>query len=179
MGEPDSQRAVRRRAVRRFHRGAGFANALLAAALALAAGGSLISLMALSRFGRNWRAYADDPLGAQMLGVDPERDFRPDLRAGERIRGPRRLRHDDVLRRGRLRLWDDARPEGAGRGDSRRHRFDPGRVLGGIFIGIFEAIWSSAFPIDYRDVAIFSLLAIMLTLRPGGILGAPEGADER
>ena len=103
-------------------------NALLAAALALAAGGSLISLMALSRFGRNWRAYADDPLGAQMLGVDPERDFRPDLRAGERIRRPRRLRHDDVLRRGRLRLWDDARPEGAGRGDSRRHRLDPGRV---------------------------------------------------
>jgi branched-chain amino acid transport system permease protein len=50
----------------------------------------------------------------------------------------------------------------------------PGAFLGGLLIGVFEAVWSSAFPIDYRDVAIFSLLAILLTLRPGGILGAPE-----
>jgi branched-chain amino acid transport system permease protein len=50
----------------------------------------------------------------------------------------------------------------------------PGAFLGGLLIGAFEAVWSSAFPIDYRDVAIFSLLAILLTLQPGGILGGPE-----
>ncbi|MBV8662093.1 MAG: hypothetical protein JO107_03225, partial [Hyphomicrobiales bacterium] len=38
----------------------------------------------------------------------------------------------------------------------------------------FEAAWSTYFAVDYRDVAVFSLLAILLTLRPGGILGAAE-----
>ena len=34
-----------------------------------------------------------------------------------------------------------------------------------------QGLWSAAFPIDYRDVAVFSLLVIILTLRPGGLLG--------
>ena len=45
-----------------------------------------------------------------------------------------------------------------------------------LLIGGFEAIWSAAFPIDYRDVAVFALLAILLTLRPGGILGQLDPA---
>ena len=35
----------------------------------------------------------------------------------------------------------------------------PGAFLGGLLIGAFEALWSTAFPIDYRDIAIFSMLA--------------------
>ena len=55
----------------------------------------------------------------------------------------------------------------------------PGAFLGGLLVGAFEALWSTAFPIDYRDVAVFSLLAILLTLRPGGILGARESGQAR
>ena len=57
----------------------------------------------------------------------------------------------------------------------------PGAFLGGLLIGGFEAIWSSAFSDDYRDVATFALLAILLALRPGGILGArrPWRAEAR
>ena len=43
-------------------------------------------------------------------------------------------------------------------------------ALGGLLIGVFEAGWSAFLPIDYRDVAVFSLLAILLVLRPGGIM---------
>ena len=50
-------------------------NALLAAGLAFFAGAALIALMTWTRFGRNWRAYADDPLAAQMFGVDPSAIF--------------------------------------------------------------------------------------------------------
>jgi len=31
--------------------------------------------MRFSRFGRRWRAYADDPLGAELLGIDPRAVF--------------------------------------------------------------------------------------------------------
>jgi branched-chain amino acid transport system permease protein len=46
-----------------------------------------------------------------------------------------------------------------------------GAFLGGLFIAAFEAIWSSTMPIESRDIAVFSLLAIVLVLRPGGFFG--------
>jgi branched-chain amino acid transport system permease protein len=50
----------------------------------------------------------------------------------------------------------------------------PGAVLGGLIIGLVETMWSAAFPIEYKDVAAFSILAIVLTFMPSGILGRPE-----
>ncbi len=50
----------------------------------------------------------------------------------------------------------------------------PGAVLGGLLIGIIEALWSAYFTIDYKDVAVFSILAITLIFLPQGILGRPE-----
>ncbi|CAN5151293.1 branched-chain amino acid ABC transporter permease [soil metagenome] len=50
----------------------------------------------------------------------------------------------------------------------------PGAVLGGLLIGVIEAIWSAYFSIDYKDVAAFSILAIVLIFLPQGILGRPE-----
>ena len=55
----------------------------------------------------------------------------------------------------------------------------PGAFLGGLAIGAFEAAWSAFLPIDYRDVAVYSLLAITLVLRPGGLLGAGAAAPRR
>ena len=149
-------------------------NALLAAALALVAGGALVALMSLSRFGRDWRAYADDPLGAQMLGVDPSAIFAQTFALASGFAG---------LAGYVMTMFYGAVGYGYGTTLGLKALVAailggigsiPGAFLGGLLIGAFEAIWSSAFPIDYRDVAIFSLLAILLTLRPGGILGAPE-----
>lgn len=50
----------------------------------------------------------------------------------------------------------------------------PGAVLGGLMIGFIESIWSAYFSIDYKDVATFSILAIVLIFKPSGILGRPE-----
>jgi branched-chain amino acid transport system permease protein len=50
----------------------------------------------------------------------------------------------------------------------------PGAVLGGLLIGLIEALWSGYFSIDYKDVAAFAILAIVLIFMPSGILGRPE-----
>ena len=47
----------------------------------------------------------------------------------------------------------------------------PGALIGGLLVGAFEAVWQACFSVDYRDVAVFSLLAITLVLKPGGLLG--------
>ncbi len=50
----------------------------------------------------------------------------------------------------------------------------PGAVLGGLIIGLVETFWSAYFSSDYKDVAAFSLLAIVLIFMPQGLLGRPE-----
>jgi branched-chain amino acid transport system permease protein len=50
----------------------------------------------------------------------------------------------------------------------------PGAMLGGILIGLIETMWSAYFSIEYKDVAAFSILIIVLIFLPTGILGRPE-----
>jgi branched-chain amino acid transport system permease protein len=50
----------------------------------------------------------------------------------------------------------------------------PGAMLGGILIGLIEAFWSGYFSIEYKDVAAFSILVMVLIFRPTGLLGRPE-----
>jgi branched-chain amino acid transport system permease protein len=50
----------------------------------------------------------------------------------------------------------------------------PGAVLGGLIIGLVEVMWSAYFSIEYKDVAAFSILAIVLIFMPSGLLGRPE-----
>ena len=50
----------------------------------------------------------------------------------------------------------------------------PGAMLGGLIIGLVETFWSGYFSVEYKDVAAFSLLAIVLIFMPSGLLGRPE-----
>jgi branched-chain amino acid transport system permease protein len=50
----------------------------------------------------------------------------------------------------------------------------PGAMLGGLLIGLIEAFWSGYFTIEYKDVAAFSILVLVLIFRPTGLLGKPE-----
>jgi branched-chain amino acid transport system permease protein len=50
----------------------------------------------------------------------------------------------------------------------------PGAMLGGILIGLIETFWSGYFSAEYKDVAAFSILAIVLIFLPSGLLGRPE-----
>ncbi|MBV8536844.1 MAG: branched-chain amino acid ABC transporter permease LivH [Alphaproteobacteria bacterium] len=50
----------------------------------------------------------------------------------------------------------------------------PGAMLGGLLIGLVEAFWSAYFTIEYKDIATFSILILVLIFRPTGLLGRPE-----
>ncbi len=50
----------------------------------------------------------------------------------------------------------------------------PGAMLGGVLIGLIETFWSAYFTIEYKDVAAFSILVLVLIFRPTGLLGRPE-----
>jgi branched-chain amino acid transport system permease protein len=50
----------------------------------------------------------------------------------------------------------------------------PGAVVGGLLIGLIETMWSAYFSIDYKDVAAFSFLVIVLIFLPQGLFGRPD-----
>jgi branched-chain amino acid transport system permease protein len=50
----------------------------------------------------------------------------------------------------------------------------PGAMLGGLLIGLIETFWSGYFTVEYKDVAAFAILVLVLIFRPTGLLGRPE-----
>ena len=50
----------------------------------------------------------------------------------------------------------------------------PGAMLGGLLIGLIEALWACYFSSEWKDVAAFSILVLVLIFRPQGLLGRPE-----
>jgi branched-chain amino acid transport system permease protein len=50
----------------------------------------------------------------------------------------------------------------------------PGAMLGGLLIGLIEAFYASYFSAEYKDVAVFGILILVLVFRPSGLLGRPE-----
>jgi branched-chain amino acid transport system permease protein len=50
----------------------------------------------------------------------------------------------------------------------------PGAVLGGLILGVTEALTAAYFPSEYKDVVAFGLLILILLFRPSGLLGKPE-----
>jgi branched-chain amino acid transport system permease protein len=57
----------------------------------------------------------------------------------------------------------------------------PGAVLGGMLIALTEAYTAAFLGSEWKDIAVFSALVMVLLFRPGGILGTPatQTADER
>jgi branched-chain amino acid transport system permease protein len=50
----------------------------------------------------------------------------------------------------------------------------PGAMLGGLLIGLIEAFYATYFSAEYKDVAVFAILILVLVFRPCGLLGRPE-----
>jgi len=50
----------------------------------------------------------------------------------------------------------------------------PGAVLGGLLIGLIETFWAAYFSSDYKDVAAFSVLAIVMIFLPSGLFGRAD-----
>jgi branched-chain amino acid transport system permease protein len=153
--------------------------ALLVGAFALTAAACLLAVMKASRFGRQWRAYADDPLAAELFGVDPKAIFAKTFALASAMAG---------LSGFVMTIFYGGVGYGASTALGLKALIAailggigsvPGAFLGGLIIGGFEALWSALFPIDYRDVAVYSLLAAVLILRPGGLLGLGDYSPRR
>jgi branched-chain amino acid transport system permease protein len=150
--------------------------AFFASATTLLVGLSLVIIFRFSRMGREWRAYADDPLGAEMLGVSPAatttRAFAlSGALAG--LAGATMTAAYGAVGYGlswTLTLKALAAAIVGGIGSL------PGAFLGGLIIGAVETSWSALFPIDYRDLAVYGLLVIFIALRPAGLLGFRDAA---
>jgi branched-chain amino acid transport system permease protein len=148
--------------------------AFLASAVALAAGLGLVVVFRYSRIGREWRAYADDPLAAELMGVSPAaitgRAFAlSGALAG--LAGAIMTAAFGAVGYGlsaTLTLKALAAAIVGGIGSL------PGAFLGGLIVGAAETGWSALFPIDYRDIAVYALLTIFIALRPSGLLGQSE-----
>ena len=131
----------------------------------------ILIMMARSQFGRSWRAMADDPKAAALMGVDPVRMFGTTFALASALAGASGAM--TVLIYGSfgasfgtvlgLKALLAAILGGIGS--------VPGAFLGGVAIALMEAAWSAFFPIEYRDLALFTVLAAALVVRPGGFLG--------
>lgn len=50
----------------------------------------------------------------------------------------------------------------------------PGAMLGGMLLGLVEAFWAGYFSVEYKDVAAFGILVLVLIFLPTGLLGRPD-----
>jgi branched-chain amino acid transport system permease protein len=155
------------------------ADALFSAALALAAGATLVGFLRFSPFGRRWRAFADDRLAAALFGVDPQAMFLQTLALASALAG---------LAGFTMTMFYGAVGYGAAATLGLKALVAailggvgsvPGALIGGLLLGGFEAWWSAYLAADYRDVATYALLAVLLALRPGGLFGASENSGRR
>ena len=133
---------------------------------ALGIAGCLALFMKKSGFGRLWRANAEDPQMAELLGVDTRRVFLvSSLIAGFAAALTGVL---IVLRYGNMNFYDGFMINAkalfvavlGGLGSF------GGIFVAGMALALFETGWSAFAPLLYRDVAVFSLLVLLLALRP-------------
>ena len=50
----------------------------------------------------------------------------------------------------------------------------PGAMIGGVLIGMIESFWGGYVNAEYKDVAVFGVLMLVLLIRPNGLFGRPE-----
>ncbi len=138
---------------------------------ALCAAMGLLYVMARTRFGREWRALADDPLAASMFGVSPHRVFAATFVLAGLAAGLAgwivAVYYGNVSSSMGTMLGLKALLAAIVGGIGRVE----GALVGGLLIGLIEAVWSAYFDIASRDLVLFSLLVAMFVLRPGGLFG--------
>lgn len=149
------------------------------AVLALTTALGLLLLMRYSRFGRAWRACADDPTAAMLMGVDFQRVLAWTFVLASGLAGLAgtivTFYYGGVGYAGGtvlgLKSLIAAIAGGIGSISA--------AFLGAVLVGGMEALWSALFPIEYRDLAIYGLLAALLIWRPGGLLGVRSDLSQR
>ena len=138
---------------------------------------SLLLMVALNYFvqrtkmGKAMRAMAQDQEAARMVGIDVDRVVIVTFFLGSALAGAAGLifglyyNYTSYLigYTSGLRAFTAAVLGGIGN--------IPGAMLGGVVIGLIESLGGQYIAVRWTDVIIFSLLVLMLVLRPTGLLG--------
>jgi branched-subunit amino acid ABC-type transport system permease component len=148
--------------------------AMAAVLLCLVAALALLVFMRTSRFGRAWRACADDPLAAALFGVDRNSVLLGTFALASLLAGVAgyvvTVYYGTFGYAGGIVLGLKALLAAVAGGIGSV----PGAFLGGILLGFGESLWSALFPIELRDLAVFCVLVALLVLRPNGLFGLNE-----
>jgi branched-chain amino acid transport system permease protein len=142
--------------------------------LTLALMGVFATVIARTALGRSQRACEQDRTMAGLLGINVDRTISMTFVMGAMLAAVAGFMH--VLYYGvidfyigflaGLKAFTAAVLGGIGS--------IPGAMLGGLLIGMIEAFWSAYFSVEYKDIAAFGILVLVLIFRPTGLLGKPE-----
>lgn len=140
------------------------------AGFALAAAAALFALLAFTRIGRAMRAVADNPVLADIKGVDPGRIARIAVAIGAGLAGFGGMligldTSIDPLTGFRVILSVFAAAVVGGLGSI------PGAALGALVIGVGEELSLLLLEPAYRTVMAFAAILLVLAVRPQGLLG--------
>ena len=124
-----------------------------------------------SKMGKAMRATAQDPEAARMMGVNVDRVIMTAFFIGSALAGAGGMIFGlyynftsfDVGYSAGLRAFTAAVLGGIGN--------VPGAMLGGMIIGLIETMSGQFISVRWTDVIIFSILVLVLVLRPAGLLG--------
>src|SRR5882757_7517443 len=120
-------------------------------------------LVARTRLGRDMRACEQDQTMAALLGVDVDRTISMTFVIGAALAAVAGMMY--LLYYGLVDFF---------MGFVAGIKAFTAAVLGGLLIGLIETLWSAYFSVEYKDVAAFSILIIVLIFLPTGLLGRPE-----
>ena len=131
-------------------------------------------LVSRTRIGRDMRACEQDQIMAALLGVDVDRTISMTFVIGAALASVAGIMY--LLYYGLvdffmgfvagIKAFTAAVLGGFGS--------LPGAMVGGLAIGLIETFWSAYFSVEYKDVAAFSILIVVLIFMPTGLLGRPE-----
>lgn len=149
---------------------------------AAAVAGGVLVFMHRSRFGRAWKAVADDAGMAELVGIDRRRTLTTTFALASALAGlggaVLTLHYGGTSFHMGTMIGLKALVAAVVGGIGSLG----GALAGGALIGVIETLWSAYRDAEWRDGAVLSLLVIMLVLRPEGLFGtraAVEEADRR
>ncbi len=127
-------------------------------------------LVAKTRLGRAIRAVADDPVGASVSGINPEKTIMWAFLIGSALAGGA-----GIL----ISLETNLEPtmgfnailKGIIASIIGGIGSIPGALVGGIFLGLVENLGIALIPAGWKDAISFAVLIIFLLLRPQGFFG--------
>ena len=131
-------------------------------------------LVARTRLGRDMRACEQDQTMAALLGVDVDRTISMTFVIGAALAAVAGMMY--LLYYGLvdffmgfvagIKAFTAAVLGGIGS--------LPGAMLGGLAIGLIETFWSAYFSVEYKDVAAFSILIVVLIFLPPACWAVPK-----